>query len=222
MKRDVAVLFDACVLVPMPLADTLLRLAAGPRLYSPKWSDQIMVEVTRTLQERFNISAQKAIYRENEIRRHFPEAWIEGYEGLIPSMTNHLKDRHVLAAAAHAGIKLIVTYNLKDFPLSSLAPHSIIAQGPSTFLKNLYDAAPSEVIQTLNSQASAIGQDMQYLLSRLRVNVPAFVAMIEKTIGGKPDPANNISRWSRHTTSSTPALMKLSNLPLVWGGNRTP
>jgi predicted nucleic acid-binding protein len=93
----------------MPRADTLLRLAAGPRLYLPKWSDQIMVEVTRILQERFNLSAQKAIYRENEIRRHFPEAWIEGYEGLIPSMTNHPKDRHVLAAAAHAGIKVIVT-----------------------------------------------------------------------------------------------------------------
>jgi hypothetical protein len=176
----------------MPLADTLLRLAAGPHLYLPKWSNQIMVEASRTLQERFNLSAQKAKYRENEIRRHFPEAWIEGYEDLIPEMTNHPKDRHVLAAAAGAGIKVIVTYNLKDFPHSSLAPHSIIAQGPSTFLKNLYDAAPSEVIQTLNAQANAIGQDMQYLLSRLRVNVPAFVAMIEKTIGGKLDPANNI------------------------------
>jgi hypothetical protein len=38
---------DACVLIPMPLADTLLRLAAGPRLYVPRWSDQIMKEVCR-------------------------------------------------------------------------------------------------------------------------------------------------------------------------------
>jgi hypothetical protein len=180
VKGDFSVLLDACVLVPMPLADTLLRLAAGPRLYRPKWSDQIMVEVSRTLQESFSLSAQKAIYRENEIRRHFSEAWIEGYEELIPAMTNHLKDRHVLAAAARAGVKVIVTYNLKDFPSSSLAPYSITAQGPSAFLKNLYDKAPTEVMQTLEAQATAIGQPMSYLFSRLRVNVPAFVAMIEE------------------------------------------
>jgi hypothetical protein len=192
VKRDFTVLLDACVLVPMPLADTLLRLAAGPGLYLPKWSDQIMVEVSRTLQENFRLSAQKAMHRENEIRRHFPEAWVEGYEDLIPAMTNHPKDRHVLAAAARAGTKVIVTYNLKDFPRSALAPYSIIAQGPSAFLKNLYGVAPSEVIRALNAQANAIGQDMQYLLSRLRVNVPAFVAMIEETISGNLDPANNI------------------------------
>jgi hypothetical protein len=166
----------------MPLADTLLRLAAGPRLYLPKWSDRIMVEVSRTLQEKFSLSAQKAMYRENEIRRHFPEAWIDGYEDLIPAMTNHPKDRHVLAAAARAGVKVIVTYNLKDFPVSSLAPYAITAQGPSAFLKNLYDMAPSAVMQTLEAQATAIGQPTNYLLSRLRVNASAFVAMIEETM----------------------------------------
>jgi hypothetical protein len=76
-----------------------------------------------------------AIYRENEIRRHFPEAWIDGYEELIPAMTNHLKDRYVLAAAARAGVKVIVTYNLKDFPSSSLAPYSITAQGRQPYSK---------------------------------------------------------------------------------------
>jgi len=182
VNEDRRVVLDACVLVPMPLADTLLRLAAGPRLYLPNWSDQIMVEVTRTLQENFGLSPQKAMYRESEIRRHFPEAWIDGYEDLIPAMTNHPKDRHVLAAAASAGVKAIVTYNLKDFPNSSLAPYAITAQGPSAFLKHLYDMAPSAVMQTLETQAAAIGQPISYLLSRLRVNVPAFVATIEKTI----------------------------------------
>ena len=99
MKGARIVVLDACVLIPMPLADTLLRLAAGPRLYIPKWSDRIMEEVNRTLHEDFGLSPEKTLHRESEIRRHFPEAWIEGYERLIPSMTNHPKDRHVLAAA---------------------------------------------------------------------------------------------------------------------------
>jgi hypothetical protein len=147
-----------------------------------------MVEVSRTLQEKFDLSAQKAMHRENEIRRHFPEAWIEGYEDMIPAMTNHPKDRHVLAAGVRAGVKVIVTYNLKDFPPSSLAPYSITAQGPSTFLKTLYGTAPSVVMQTLEAQAMAIGKDMPYLLSRLRVNVPAFVAMIEGPMSGNSEP----------------------------------
>jgi hypothetical protein len=79
-------------------------------------------------------------------------------------------------------VKVIVTYNLKDFPNFSLAPYAITAQGPSAFLKSLYDMAPSAVIQTLETQAAAISQPMSYLLSRLSVNAPAFVGMIETTM----------------------------------------
>jgi hypothetical protein len=95
-------------------------------------------------------------------------------------MTNHPKDRHVLAAGVRAGANIIVTYNIKDFPRSSLTPHSITAQGPSAFLKNLYVAAPAMVMQTLEDQAAAIDKSMPYLLSRLQINVPAFVEMIVK------------------------------------------
>lgn len=180
MKDDFIVLLDACVLIPMPLADTLLRLAAWPGLYLPKWSDRKMIEVSRILQEDFGLSAEQAMYRESEIRRHFPEAWVDGYEELIPSLTNHPKDRHVLAAAVRAGAKAILSYNAKDFPLSSVAPYSIDIQGPSAFLGRLYDRAPKVVVQTLESQAAAVDQTLPYLLSRLRINAPAFVAMIER------------------------------------------
>lgn len=182
MKTPLIAVLDACVLIPMPLADTLLRLAAAPRLYWPKWSDPIMLEVSRNLQKSFGLSAEKARYRETEIRRNFPEAWVEGFEDLIPKMSNHPKDRHVLAAAVRADAKIIVTYNAKDFPPASLAPHGIATLGPSAFLKSIYQEAPAAVIETLHSQAAAIGQPMEYLLSRLRINAPAFVESIEKEI----------------------------------------
>lgn len=162
----------------MPLADTLLRLATGPRLYIPKWTDRIMEETTKNLQKKFRLSREQAFYREREMRRHFPEAWIEGYEHLIPSMANHPKDRHVLAAARHSHAGLIVTYNTRDFPPASLAPHAITALEPSTFLNDLYAEAPSEVLATLEAQAAAISP-LCYVLSRLRVNVPSFVKIIE-------------------------------------------
>jgi hypothetical protein len=62
-------------------------------------------------------------------------------------MTNHSKDHHVLAAAARASAKTIVTYNSKDLPRCSLMPYSITAQGPSAFLKDLYVAATTLVAQ---------------------------------------------------------------------------
>src|SRR6266581_4742442 len=113
----------------MPLADTLLRLASDPRLYLPKWTDHIMAEVSRNLQENFGLTAEQAAYRESEIRKHFGEAWVEGYEDLIPSMTNQEKDRHVLAGAVRCGAETIVTYNLRDFQRPALAPYSITARG---------------------------------------------------------------------------------------------
>ena len=35
-------------------------------------------------------------------------------------MTNHPKDRHVLATAVRTGAQTIVTFNLKDFPEAAL------------------------------------------------------------------------------------------------------
>jgi predicted nucleic acid-binding protein len=131
---DFPVVLDACVLIPMPLADTLLRLAASPRLYLAKWTDKIMAEVSRSLQDDFGLTEEQATYRESEIRKHFPESWVQGYEQIIPSLTNNPKDRHVLAAAVRCNAQVIVTYNAKDFPRSALDPYSITVQGPSAFL----------------------------------------------------------------------------------------
>lgn len=173
------VVLDACVLIPMPLADTLLRLAAGPRLYLPRWTDEILAEVSRNLQEHFGLSAQQAAYRESEVRRHFPEALVSGYKELIPSMTNSEKDRHVLAAAVRSRAELIVTYNAKDFPQSALAPYSIVVQGPSAFLTSLYGLDPEAIVQTLEQQATAIGKTIHYVLDRLHVNAPHFVDVLK-------------------------------------------
>ena len=121
------VVLDACVLVPHPLFDTLLRLA-DVGLFRPLWSDQILVEVERTLTGKRGLSAQKARHRVRQMARAFPDAMVEGYEDLIPAMTNDPKDRHVLAAAVRSGASLIVTANLKDFPRTSM--HEYDRGGP--------------------------------------------------------------------------------------------
>ena len=49
MRADYRVILDACVLIPMPLADTLLRMAEAPRLFLPRWSQVIMDEACHAL-----------------------------------------------------------------------------------------------------------------------------------------------------------------------------
>ena len=78
-------------------------------------------------------------------------------------MANQPKDRHVLAAAVRAQAEIIVTYNKEDFPAGALAPYSISGQGPSAFLKSLYDLDQEAVLQTVDEQAAAIGKPQSYL-----------------------------------------------------------
>jgi predicted nucleic acid-binding protein len=175
MRADYRVLLDACVLIPMPLADTLLRMAEEPRLYVPRWSQLIMDEVTRNLIEKWDLEPEKARRREHEIRRHFPEAWIEGFEPLIELMTNDPMDRHVLAAAVRSHCELIVTYNRRHFPAASIRPWEIEIQAPSTFLRGLYDLDPGLFVHKLHEQAQAIGIKLERLLESLQKNAPSFV-----------------------------------------------
>ena len=175
MRADYSVVLDACVLIPMPLADTLLRMAEEPRLFLPKWSHMIMDEVTRNLIRTWNMEPEKARRREEELRRHFPEAWIEGFEPLIEAMANEPKDRHVLAVAVRSHSELIVSYNRRHFPAASLSAWAIEVQGPSTFLRGLYDLEAGVFVRKLHEQAAAISVPLPRLLHGLAKNVPQFV-----------------------------------------------
>jgi len=93
------VVLDACVLANFSLCDLLLRLAETPQLFEPKWSDEIIAETLRTLENTLGWPRSLAVHLEAELRANFREAWIQGHETLIPPMMNDEKDRHVSAAA---------------------------------------------------------------------------------------------------------------------------
>jgi predicted nucleic acid-binding protein len=175
MRADYRVVLDACVLIPMPLADTLMRMSEAPRLYLPKWSQLIMDEVTRNLIAKWDMPAEKARRREEELRRHFPEAWVDGFEPLIEKMKNDPGDRHVLAAAVRSHSELIVTYNRRHFPAASVQAWEIDVQAPSAFLRGLYDLDAGLFVGKLHEQAAAVGVSIQRLLLSLSKNVPGFV-----------------------------------------------
>jgi predicted nucleic acid-binding protein len=160
-----------------------LRLAEPPELYVALWSNEIFLEVKRTLEGQIGLPADKTAYLERELRRHFPEAWVTGYESLVGKMSNDPKDRHVLAAAAYARAGRIVTFNKRHFPPQTASPWGVEAAGPSAFLESLYRRAPDAVVERLRQQAANLGRTMEAQLTVLGRAVPSFVTVVRQDLG---------------------------------------
>jgi predicted nucleic acid-binding protein len=177
------VVLDACVLYPAVLCDTLLRMAELD-LFRPRWTETILQELARALEER--IGSASTAHRIGTMRGAFPDADIEGHEHLISEMTNHPKDRHVLAAAVACGADVIVTDYLSDFPAVSTAPHRIVVQSADQFLLDLYAENPASVERVLREQAAANRyppQTVPDLLVSLAVSAPTTSALIAERMG---------------------------------------
>jgi predicted nucleic acid-binding protein len=144
---------DTCVLYPSYLCDTLLRLAEK-EAFRPLWSAEVMTELHRNLVKR-GLPPDRVDRRIASMTRSFPDAMVSGYESLVESMTNHPKDRHILAAAVRAHAEVIVTFNLGDFPEAVLKPFDIVAVSPDDFLLDQLDLYPGPTIHALTQQAAA-------------------------------------------------------------------
>jgi hypothetical protein len=178
------VVLDACVLANFSLCDTLLRLAEPPRLFEPKRSEEIIRETTRTLESKLGWPSSLAAHLEAELRAHFGEAWISGYEPLIPQMANDEKDRHVLAAAAHrhGHTSIILTLNLRHFRPEHLKPWGIRALHPQSFVSEIFREEQMLVMKKLEQQAANRGRSLRQLLNILSATVPEFAALVSSTI----------------------------------------
>lgn len=135
----------------------------------------------RTLEIKLSVTPAQAAHLVRELELHFADAWIEGHEPLISAMTNHPKDRHVLAAAVRAGAQTVVTFNLKDFPDAALVPWNVVAQSPDDFLIHQYHLNPNVVVQKLREQAERRGGIVRLLEIHSRT-APEFVGLIREHI----------------------------------------
>jgi predicted nucleic acid-binding protein len=150
-----AALLDACVIFPYTLADTLLR-AAEQGLYRVYFSVQILDEATRNRVQRGTMSETGADRFQTILCNAFPEAIVPATSALENVLTNHPKDRHVLASAIQAKADVIVTSNLKDFSTVALAPWNIGAISPDDFLIGLCDEYGDDVLyQLIAAQAAS-------------------------------------------------------------------
>ena len=132
-------------------------------LYRPICQCIILDELRQALIRDDITSAEQADRIATLMRTQFPESAAVGYEPLIPTLTCHEKDRHVLAAAITAGASILVSNNVKDFPSASTRPHGIDVLTADQFLLELLDASPAIVIRTLTRQAERYKRDPRTL-----------------------------------------------------------
>jgi hypothetical protein len=164
---------DACVLMPITLADTLLRVAEKG-LYRPLWSGRILAEAQAATEEIHpGIDAGK---RFAQMREAFDDALVTGWEELGPAIRlPDPDDRHVVAAAAQGGAQAIITANVKDFPAAALRPLSLEVVHPDDFLLDQLDLTPPTLVQVIREQAAhSAGADFQFgrcLAARLSCRV---------------------------------------------------
>lgn len=186
MPRYTALL-DACVLVPIALADTLLRVAER-ELYRPLWSDRILAEAADAVLEiHADLDPDVVAKRFAAMNNTFEDARVEGWD--VFEATLELPDpddRHVVAAAMLGRADTIVTANIVDFPSKTLAPLEIAVIHPDDFLLDQLDLAPRVVLDVLREQAAHTRNPPLTptdLLARLaRAGVPAFADEVGRMI----------------------------------------
>ena len=86
-----------------------------------------------------------------------PEAMIRLTEAELPVATlPDADDRHVVVAAQLGMANAIVTFNLRDFPDSALAPLGLKAVHPDDFALDCFVRTPNVVRRVLHGQAAQL------------------------------------------------------------------
>jgi predicted nucleic acid-binding protein len=127
-------LLDACTIFGMPIKDTLFT-AAFQGVFQLYLSEEILDEVSRNRIKKQLYTPEREDYFQQQVRKAFPQSFIDVPLNLIESMTNDPKDRHVLAAAIVAGIDAI---NLQTGSIerSEIATLSIILHHHVSMMQN--------------------------------------------------------------------------------------
>lgn len=129
-------LLDACVLFPVAVCDALMSIAATG-VYAPKWSRRIDEEWVRNLEREKGKPPGTFTTRCECMHDACPDWEVpeEAWKVLEPCLQlPDGKDRHVLAAAIAGHADCLVTFNLKDFPVTVLDPLGIEVLHPDSFV----------------------------------------------------------------------------------------
>ena len=152
MQTQFTVLLDACVLYPAPLRDLLIELATKG-MFRGRGTDRIHDEWIRNLlKNRPDLKKNQLERTRKLMNERTLDCLVHDYEDLMKSISlPDQQDVHVLAAAIKAQAQIIVTYNIKDFPIEILKKFEIEAQHPDTFLRHQLDLKLSVFLSSVKN-----------------------------------------------------------------------
>ncbi len=175
-----AAVLDACVMVPVALCDTLLRVAEA-QLYRPIWSERILREAVDAIERIHPDIEPSALNRRVAyMNETFPGACVDDYAQIEAGLElPDPDDRHVVAAALRARADAIVTANVRDFPDDAMTRLDLEVISPDDFLLSQLDMRGAVVLEVLEAQAAATRSPRRslddVLTSLAKAGVPDFV-----------------------------------------------
>ncbi|MET8526284.1 PIN domain-containing protein [Micromonospora sp. NPDC005172] len=157
-------LLDTCVLWPDLQRDFLLSLAIEG-LYRPAWSSVVLEELeyeqrAKLIERGYEAdqAAKRARHLIEQVRQHFDDAEVGGWEGLegtygLPDPD----DEHLVAAAVVANAGAIVTLNVRDLPPGNL-PRGLQVLPPKEFAANTVSLDPVRACAAVAAIAGRSGR----------------------------------------------------------------
>lgn len=128
---------DANVFVTTWTLDVILSLA-DEKLLEPHWTDEVLAEAERAIRRVHSDETDRPRRQIEIYNSAFPLAMVKIEEGDLKGIElPDPGDCHIVAGAMASDCKVIVTYNLKDFPESALAAKSVRAIHPDDFIMGI-------------------------------------------------------------------------------------
>ena len=141
---------DTNIIHPLFVRDYLFWLA-DYELFTPKWSIHVFDEWKKLMVDK-GLPLHEIDKRLQRANMAFPDAMVTNYEKIIDGLTlPDPDDRHVLAAAIKTNANIIVTNNLKDFPVDYLGTFGLSAKTADDFITDIIDLNHEKAIEAFRS-----------------------------------------------------------------------
>ncbi|MBB4914041.1 PIN domain-containing protein [Streptosporangium saharense] len=150
------VFVDTNVLFPFSLMDLMLALTEDA-VHTLVWSDHLLAEWERVIVRERQRSAPAAAGISAAIREFFADSRVpdDDYKHLLAQMEGpDPDDCHHMAAAVAGRVRVLVTWNLADFPAAFLARYGVTVADPDAYLCSLLSRSPREVLGVLRRMAA--------------------------------------------------------------------
>jgi predicted nucleic acid-binding protein len=182
------VFVDTSVLFPFSVMDLFLTLTEDG-IHQVLWTDELLNEWERVIVREHHRSVETAASVTAAIREFFADCRIdrEQYADLIAQMPGGDPDDHPhMAAAVAACVDELVTANLSDFPAGPLSQRGVRVVEPDTYLVELLDELPDEVVATIvrvaNEKTRPPMTPLELLAALRGAGLTEFPARVERRL----------------------------------------